>query len=54
MKNFVLIGAAGFIAPRHMRAIKDTNNNLIASLDPSDNVGILILFPESNFFHRFQ
>ena len=48
MKNFVLIGAAGFIAPRHMRAIKDTNNNLIASLDPSDNVGIL----DSSFLNQ--
>ena len=55
MKNFVLIGTTSFIAPRHMRAIKDTNNNLIASLDPSDNVGILdSFFPESNFFTDFS
>lgn len=33
MKNFALIGASGYIAPRHLKAIKDTNNNLIAALD---------------------
>ena len=41
-KNFALIGAAGYIAPRHMKAIKETENNLIAALDPSDSVGILV------------
>ena len=41
MKNFVLIGAAGYIAPRHMKAIKETGNNLLAALDPHDSVGVL-------------
>jgi len=50
-KNFALIGAAGYIAPRHMRAIKDTNNNLIAALDPFDSVGIIdSYFPNADFF----
>ena len=40
-KNFALIGAAGYIAPRHLKAIKDTNNNLIAALDRFDSVGIM-------------
>ena len=38
MKNFVLIGASGYIAPRHMKAIKQTGNNLLAALDPNDTV----------------
>jgi len=51
MKNFALIGAAGYIAPRHMKAIKDTGNNLIAALDPNDSVGIIdSYFPEADFF----
>ena len=55
MKNFALIGAAGYIAPRHMRAIKDTGNNLIAALDKSDSVGILdSFFPEADFFTEFE
>jgi UDP-N-acetyl-2-amino-2-deoxyglucuronate dehydrogenase len=50
-QNFALIGAAGFIAPRHMKAIKDTGNNLIAAVDPFDCVGIIdSYFPEANFF----
>lgn len=55
MKNFGLIGAAGFIAPRHMRAIKDTGNRLVAALDPSDSVGVIdSYFPESAFFTEFE
>ena len=55
MKNFVLIGAAGFIAPRHMKAIKDSGNNLLAAYDPHDSVGILDnYFPECNFFTEFE
>jgi UDP-N-acetyl-2-amino-2-deoxyglucuronate dehydrogenase len=55
MKNFALIGAAGFIAPRHMKAIKDTNNNLVAALDPFDSVGILdSYFPHTDFFVEFE
>lgn len=55
MKNFVLIGAAGYIAPRHLKAIKDTGNNLIAALDPSDSVGIMDgYFPHADFFVEFE
>jgi len=55
MKNFALIGAAGYIAPRHLKAIRDTGNNLIAALDPSDSVGILdSYFPHSDFFVEFE
>jgi len=49
--NFALIGAAGYIAPRHMKAIKDTGNNLVAMLDKFDSVGIIdSYFPEADFF----
>jgi len=49
--NFALIGAAGYIAPRHLKAIRDTGNNLVAALDPFDSVGILdSYFPDCNFF----
>ena len=55
MKNFALIGAAGYIAPRHMRAIKDTGNNLVAALDKCDSVGIIdSYFPEADFFTEFE
>ncbi len=55
MKNFALIGAAGYIAPRHMKAIKDTGNRLIAALDKNDSVGILDnYFPEADFFTEFE
>ena len=51
MKRFALIGAAGYIAPRHMRAIKETGNELVAALDPFDSVGIIdSFFPEADFF----
>jgi UDP-N-acetyl-2-amino-2-deoxyglucuronate dehydrogenase len=51
MKNFALIGASGYIAPRHLKAIKDTNNNLIAALDKFDSVGIMdSYFPAADFF----
>ena len=51
MKNFALIGAAGYIAPRHLKAIKDTNNKLIAALDRFDSVGIMdSYFPNADFF----
>jgi UDP-N-acetyl-2-amino-2-deoxyglucuronate dehydrogenase len=43
-KNFAIIGVGGYIAPRHLRAIKDTGNNLIAAVDPKDSVGILDQF----------
>lgn len=55
MKNFVLIGAAGFVAPRHMRAIRDTGNTLIAALDKNDSVGVIDShFPETAFFTEFE
>ena len=55
MKNFALIGAAGFIAPRHLKAIKETGNNLVAALDKHDNVGILdSYFPNADFFTEFE
>jgi UDP-N-acetyl-2-amino-2-deoxyglucuronate dehydrogenase len=55
MKNFALIGAGGYIAPRHMQAIRDTGNRLVAAMDPSDSVGILDShFPEAHFFTEFE
>jgi UDP-N-acetyl-2-amino-2-deoxyglucuronate dehydrogenase len=55
MNNFALIGAAGYIAPRHMKAIKDTGNNLVAAYDPNDSVGILdSYFPDADFFTEFE
>ncbi|CUU68956.1 uracil-DNA glycosylase [Campylobacter hyointestinalis subsp. hyointestinalis] len=54
-KNFVLIGAGGYIAPRHMKAIKDTGNNLVAALDKNDSVGIMdSFFPQASFFTEFE
>ncbi len=54
-KNFALIGAAGYIAPRHMQAIKDTNNRLVAAFDPFDSVGILDrYFNDVDFFTEFE
>ena len=51
MKNFALIGAAGYIAPRHMKAIKETGNTLVCALDPYDGIGIMdSYFPEAAFF----
>ena len=51
MKNFALIGAAGYIAPRHMRAIKETGNDLVCALDPYDGIGIMdSFFPQAEFF----
>lgn len=55
MKRFALIGVGGYIAPRHLRAIKDTGNVLVAALDPSDSVGILdSYFPDADFFTEFE
>lgn len=55
MKRFALIGAAGYIAPRHMIAIKETGNDLVAALDPSDSVGIIDShFPDAHFFTEFE
>ena len=50
-KNFALIGAAGYVAPRHMAAIQETGNNLVAALDKFDCVGTMDrFFPDANFF----
>lgn len=55
MKNFALIGAAGYIAPRHMQAIKATGNDLVAALDMNDSVGIIDShFPDAEFFTEFE
>jgi len=58
MKNFALLGLAGYIAPRHLKAIKDTGNNLLVALDKTDNVGIIDnYFPDADFFtepERFE
>ena len=55
MKNFALIGAAGYIAPRHMQAIKATGNDLVAAMDPNDSVGIIDShFPQAEFFTEFE
>jgi UDP-N-acetyl-2-amino-2-deoxyglucuronate dehydrogenase len=55
MKNFALIGAAGYIAPRHMKAIRDTGNQLVAAMDVNDSVGIIDNhFPEAQFFNNFE
>lgn len=54
-KNFGLIGVAGYIAGRHLRAIKETGNILLATLDPFDSVGLLdSYFPQSDFFVEFE
>lgn len=55
MKQFALVGAAGYIAPRHMKAIQETGNNLSAALDPNDSVGIIdSYFPDAHFFTEFE
>lgn len=54
-KNFALIGAAGYIAPRHMQAIRDTENHLVAACDPHDCVGVMDgYFPEAKFFTEIE
>lgn len=54
-KTFALIGAAGYIAPRHMQAIRETGNALVAALDPNDSVGIIdSYFPDAHFFTEFE
>ena len=50
-KNFAIIGTAGYIAPRHLKAIKEIGGNLVAALDIADSVGILdAYFPDCEFF----
>ena len=55
MKNFALIGASGYIAPRHFKAIKETGNNMLAAYDPFDSVGVIdSYFPKADFFTEFE
>lgn len=55
MKRFALIGVAGYVAPRHLKAIKDSGNILVAALDRSDSVGVLdSYFPDAEFFTEFE
>ena len=55
MKKFALIGAAGYIAPRHMQAIKATGNQIVAAYDPNDSVGVIDSdFPDADFFTEFE
>jgi len=55
MNNFALIGVGGYIAIRHLKAIKDTGNNLVAALDKNDSVGIMdSFFPDADFFTEFE
>jgi UDP-N-acetyl-2-amino-2-deoxyglucuronate dehydrogenase len=55
LKRFALIGAAGYIAPKHLKAIKETGNVLVAALDKSDSVGVLdSYFPQADFFTEFE
>jgi len=55
MYNFAIVGVGGYIAPRHLKAIKDTGNNLVAAIDPNDSVGILDrYFFDTAFFTEFE
>jgi UDP-N-acetyl-2-amino-2-deoxyglucuronate dehydrogenase len=55
LKNFALIGVGGYIAPRHIKAVKDTGNALLASVDKHDSVGIMdSYFPHAAFFTEFE
>ena len=55
MRRFALIGAAGYIAPRHMKAISETGNTLVAAMDPKDSVGVIDQhFPDAHFFTEFE
>lgn len=55
MKNFALIGASGYIAPRHLKAIKETGHNLLVAMDINDSVGIMdSFFPDAEFFTEFE
>ena len=55
MKNFAIIGASGYIAPRHMKAVVDTGNRLVAAFDPNDSIGVIDGYaPEAAFFTEFE
>lgn len=54
-KNFALTGASGYVAPRHLKAIRETDNKLVAALDPHDSAGIIdSYFEEAVFFTEFE
>ena len=54
-RNFAVIGVGGFVAPRHLKAIKDTGNNLVAAVDPNDSVGVIDgFFDDVRFFVEFE
>ncbi len=54
-KNFAITGVAGYIAPRHLQAIKETGNHLVAAMDPHDSVGVIDkYFPQASFFSEFE
>ena len=54
-KNFSVIGLAGFVSERHVKAIKETNNELISGMDYHDNVGFLdYYYPNCNFFTNYK
>lgn len=55
MKNFAIVGASGYIAPRHMKAVADTGNRLVAAFDPNDSIGVIDGYaPEAAFFTEFE
>lgn len=55
MKNFSIIGASGYIAPRHMKAIAETGSNLVAAYDPNDSIGVIDAYaPDAAFFTEFE
>lgn len=55
MTKFALIGAAGYVAPRHMKAIKEVGGDLVAAFDPADSVGVIDShFPDARFFTEFE
>jgi UDP-N-acetyl-2-amino-2-deoxyglucuronate dehydrogenase len=55
LKRFALIGVGGYIAPRHLKAIKETNNVVVAALDKNDSVGVMdSYFPDADFFTEFE
>ena len=54
-KNFAIMGVGGYVAPRHLKAIRDTGNKLIAAIDPSDSVGVLdSYFDDVRFFVEYE
>ncbi len=54
-KRFALLGAGGFVAPRHLRAIRENGGDLVAAMDPNDSVGIIdSFFPDADFFTEFE